>query len=285
MITHVAVGKMTEHDGHAVEPALDDVQARGITPESMLGDTHYGSNDVIAKASDRGVELMAPSMPPKGSQQGKYSLEDFELDEEGRMLRCPQGHAPVETHISEKRLQASFDLTLCSGCPMHALCPGSDTRKGGRWQYTHERVRQRARRKREACAAFRDPYRWRAGTEGTMSRLKHQMGMGTLRVRGLGAVTYRVFLCVLGLNIFRVAAWKRRISGTAPRWLHFVCVILTGWIGPVEAVAWDRVNHTKCSSIGDFLPPHQLLTISPGWIPLQGVYESGRPLTRSQIKL
>lgn len=103
MITHVAVGKMTRHDGHAVEPALDDLEERGIPPASMLGDTPYGSNDVIAKAGDRGVELIAPSMPPKGSRQGKYSLEDFELDEEGRMLRCPQGQAPLETHISEKR--------------------------------------------------------------------------------------------------------------------------------------------------------------------------------------
>ena len=71
-----------------------------------------------------------------------------------------------------------------------------------------ERVKQRARRLSQQSAAFRDRYRWRAGIEGTISRLKHQMGLAQLRVRGQGAVQYRVLLRALGLNIHRVAAWR-----------------------------------------------------------------------------
>ncbi len=107
--------------------------------------------------------------------------------------------------MSKKRLQVRFAIDVCDQCPLQARCPihGKD-----RLQYTHERVKQRARRLSQQSAAFRDRYRWRAGIEGTISRLKHQMGLAQLRVRGQGAVQYRVLLRALGLNIHRVAAWR-----------------------------------------------------------------------------
>jgi Transposase DDE domain len=57
--------------------------------------------------------------------------------------------------------------------------------------------------------AFKDRYRWRAGIEATMSRLNHQMDLARLRIRGMAAVKYTVFLQALGLNVFRVAACVR----------------------------------------------------------------------------
>lgn len=50
-------------------------------------------------------------------------------------------------------------------------------------------------------------HRGRAGIEGTISRLKHQMGLANVRVRGMMAVSYAVLLRALGLNIRRVAAF------------------------------------------------------------------------------
>jgi hypothetical protein len=41
-----------------------------------------------------------------------------------------------------------------------------------------------------------------------MSRLKYQMRLGSLRVRGRASVAYRTFLRALGLNIHRVAAYR-----------------------------------------------------------------------------
>jgi hypothetical protein len=42
-----------------------------------------------------------------------------------------------------------------------------------------------------------------------MSRLKHHMQLACLRVRGMGAVRYAVFLRALGLDIHRVAVRRR----------------------------------------------------------------------------
>jgi hypothetical protein len=157
-----------------------------------------------------GLTLLAPAMPPKGAKQGQLTLEDFTLDEIGRVISCPQGHTPVWTSVSETKLAVRFDPVSYQECPSTDHCPGSaapQAKREARWQYTHERVAQCKRRLAEQLPPFRTRYRWRAGIEATMSRLKHQMHLARLRVRGMAAIQYTVFLRALGLNIWRVAAW------------------------------------------------------------------------------
>ena len=75
-----------------------------------------------------------------------------------------------------------------------------------RFQYTPTRAKNQKRRLYESSDAFREIYRWRAGIEATMSRLKHQMKLANLRIRGMPAMRYTVNLRALGLNIRRCAA-------------------------------------------------------------------------------
>lgn len=75
-----------------------------------------------------------------------------------------------------------------------------------RFQYTPTRAENQKRRLFEASDAFREIYRWRAGIEATMSRLKYQMNLAHLRVRGMPAMRYTANLRALGLNIRRCAA-------------------------------------------------------------------------------
>lgn len=206
LITHVRVHKMTHHDGRQLEHALRDVTQRQARPEILLADTHYGSTENVASATEQGVELISPAMPAKGSKSGRLTLEQFALAEDGTVARCPAGHAPLSVSLSKSRLEASFDPSICSSCPDQAQCPSQTTRHRGarsRLQYTPERIPQRARRLAEQQDRFRERYRWRAGVEATMSRLKHQMGLASLRVRGMKSVRYTTFLRALCLNLQR----------------------------------------------------------------------------------
>ncbi len=213
LITHVAVDKLTMHDQDAWEPALDDADRRGFKPKELLADSHYGSNNCLAKGRERAVEIVSPAMTAKGKLQGKLTLEDFELDSEGRVLRCPAGREPMETSVADVRIQVLFDPVVCESCPHKDNCPAAAVgRNEPRWQYTHDRVKQRERRRKDSRDEFRGRYRWRAGIEGTMSRFKYQMGMARLRVRGMAKVTYVAMLRALGLNIQRVAAYRAAIG-------------------------------------------------------------------------
>ena len=208
LITAVSINPMTTHDGHTLAATLDDAAARDLGPSQVLGDTHYGVGDNPQQARQRGVELIAPAQPPKAYLQGKLSLEHFELDERGQVVRCPAGHGPLANSASVKNFQAKFDQHLCHTCPLRPNCPVQRPRGDGtmRLQYDAARLAMFRRRKSEQQESFTGRYRWRAGIEGTMSRLKHWMGLGMLRVRGLAAVTYHAVLAALGLNILRCAA-------------------------------------------------------------------------------
>ena len=209
LITHVAVTEMTAHDKHALEPALDDTKGRGVKPETLLADSHYGSSECLEKGHERGVEIVAPAQTPKGKLQGKFTLEDFELDRSGRVTRCPSGVMPASTSMSAEKIQVVFPADACAKCSLLSRCPAAAIgRNSQRWQYTPDRVKKRARRLAERNDQFRNQYRWRAGVEATMSRFKYQMGMARLRVRGMASVTYTAVLRALGMNIRRVAAFR-----------------------------------------------------------------------------
>jgi len=211
LITHVSVHKMTVQDTRRLTPAVDDVEQRGVQPEQLLADSHYGSNDHMQNMADRNIELVSPAMPPKGSKQDRLTLEQFELDGRGLIVRCPAGHQPLTATHGEKKVQARFDDATCQSCPLLTSCPVRTSLMRGssaRWQYTHQRVAMRERRLADQSKAFKQVYRWRAGIEATMSRLKHQMRLAHMRVRGAAAVTYRVMLRALGLNIHRCAMWQ-----------------------------------------------------------------------------
>lgn len=218
LITFVTVHKMTRHDGHFLEEALDGLDGRGLKPGTLLADTHYGYADNMALAKERDVRLFASAQTARGAFQGRLTLEDFSLDDEGLVLTCPRGEAPVSASTADAKLQARFDLAACRVCPDMDRCPVRAARYKGRFarfQYTPERVAHRARRLFEETDAFRDVYRWRAGIEATMSRLKLQMNLGSLRIRGMPAIRHVVHLRALGLNIRRCTAARNQTRASA----------------------------------------------------------------------
>ena len=209
LITHVAIHKMTVHDGYRLPDALDDLAERSLTPAVMLGDSHYGSAGNMALAREQNIDLVAPARPAKGASSGRLTLEEFIPDDEGLVLRCPNSVEPVSVSAGRAKLQARFDLTICRACPDIERCPVQAAKRDGqvaRFQYTPARAANQRRRRYEESEAFRDTYRWRAGIEATMSRLKYQMNLTHLRARGMPAMHYVVNLRALGLNIRRCAA-------------------------------------------------------------------------------
>ncbi|CAI8977934.1 protein of unknown function [Methylocaldum szegediense] len=153
---------------------------------------------------------MAPVQKAKGSLRGKLNLEPFDVDGAGLIVQCPGGYAPKSVSSSRTRLQAVFSASTCDACPLKPRClvntPSSRSGQHYRIQYLPSRPRLRTLRLCEKTPVFREAYRWRAGIEATMSRLKHQMNLGKLRVRGMASVSYAVFLRTLGLNIGRCTA-------------------------------------------------------------------------------
>lgn len=136
-------GVISPADSDALVPALDDTDSRHISPQELLADSHDGSTECLEKGESRGVKIISPAQTAKGTKQGKLTLEDYVLDDEGRVMRCPAGHAPVETSVADIRLQVLFDPIVCGACAHKDRCPTAAVgRSSPRYQYTHERVQR-----------------------------------------------------------------------------------------------------------------------------------------------
>ncbi len=204
LITHVEVESAHESDANALIPAIESTQERDLGPRKVLADSLYGSDDNVQTAKDKGVEAISP---PMGSEkEGTLNLGDFETGKCGKVIRCPQGHAPIHTKKKKDRHCAAFDLSHCENCPNREICPVKPGKKAFSFRYNDKQLRIALRREEVQTDEFKDCYRWRAGVEATMSEYDRRTGVKHLRVRGMKSVRYSATLKALGLNILRAAA-------------------------------------------------------------------------------
>jgi hypothetical protein len=216
LITHVEVERACAHDAKALPPAIEDANRAGLSPKTLLADSHYGGDENMQTAESLGVELVSPAMP--GSRKDGPDLADFRYDERGTVAACPAGHAPVkaEYYGDTGRHSASFALELCAVCPLAEKCAAKPGKKYRYLRYPDKEQRLAVRRAVEKTDAFVEQYRWRAGVEATMSQYDRLTGVKRLRVRGLPNVRFCAVLKAAGLNLLRAARVmlaRKRASG------------------------------------------------------------------------
>ena len=209
LITHVFVEPAHVSDTHALLPAIEDTQARGLSAKSTLADAAYGSDDNVIRAQALGVEVVAPSM--KGNSTKSVDLSEFAFDDSGCVTGCPQGQAPQKlTHKEKKgRYVACFAIECCRNCPRVADCAVKPGKKYYYLRYHSKHYRLALRRCFERTDEFIERYRWRAGVEASMSEYATLTGVKRLRVRGLAAVRYGAVIKAVGLNLMRAARVQR----------------------------------------------------------------------------
>jgi hypothetical protein len=217
LITHVEVEPAHLSDVHALIPALESTQERGLAPEEVLADSLYGSDENTRKAQDLGVEVVSPVMgTPKEEVLG---LADFPQTDKGKIAACPAGHAPVKFKQGKKNaVSVAFASEHCNVCPLRERCPVHPGKKRHYLRFDLKALRIAGRRAREHTPEFKDKYRWRSGVESTFSEMDKMTGVKRLRVRGLSAVGYCARLKAIGVNLFRAARVKRALDAlrTAP---------------------------------------------------------------------
>lgn len=214
LITHVNVQSACESDTNALIPTIESADERGLAPDELLADSLYGSNDNCETAKRLGTEVIAPTM---GSQkEDVIALSDFTFSEKGKVISCPEGHAPVSTKHKKNRHIAAFKIGHCSTCPKRDKCPVKAGKKYYYLRYQDKVWRIAMRRAYEKTNKFKDKYRWRAGVEATMSEYDRKTGVKNLRVRGMEAVRFCATLKAVGINIFRATAVRNAKTSPKP---------------------------------------------------------------------
>ena len=210
LITHVQVESAHESDANALIPAIESTKHRNLSPEEVLADSLYGSDENCQEAKQLGVDLVAPTMGSK--KESSISLSDFEVTEKGTIVSCPQGHKPMRTKKKKIRHTVAFDSQQCINCPNQNSCPVKPGKKHHYLRYTDKEMRLSKRRAYEQTDEFKDRYRWRSGSEATVSEYDRRTGVKHLRVRGFKAVRFCATLKAIGVNIFRATAVRKAVN-------------------------------------------------------------------------
>jgi hypothetical protein len=206
LITHVSVESAAVHDSHALLPAIESTNERGLAPEELLCDSLYGSDDNCDAARRQGVDVVSPVM---GATEKSHGLASFCFNDQGQVTSCAEGRKPVKVKKRKNRYTAVFSADDCDNCPFQSQCAVKQRKKGYYLNYTDKEHRCAQRRLYEQTDQFQDRYRWRAGIEATMSAYDRSTGVKRLRVRGLKAVRFCSVLKALAVNILRATAVRK----------------------------------------------------------------------------
>ena len=210
----------SEHDANALKPMLEQLKEQELLPESMLADTAYGSDDNVRLAEAMEVELVSPVAGPKGEEKVEetsptadatpalepLSIDDFAIDERtGKVNACPAGKIPLTVLHDAESQTTTIEMHPedCKACPFFDACPMQ--KKGSKFEmsYTDKQRRLEERRREQQTKPFQKRYAKRSGMESTNSGLKRRLGLGELRVRGMKAVAYALYLRVAGWNLLQ----------------------------------------------------------------------------------
>ncbi|MCP4146555.1 MAG: hypothetical protein GY757_02290 [bacterium] len=207
LITYVETEKACQSDALALIPAIESVEERELGAKEVKADSLYGSDDNIEAAKAKGVEVVAPTMG--AGKKKDITLADFEFSDDGHVVSCPKGNKPSMSVENDGRSVQGFCPVTCAGCPCVNDCPVKTGKKYYYLRYNQKEQRLARRRQYEQTDEFKDRYRWRAGSEATMSEFDRRTGVKHLRVRGFKAVRYCAALKAVGINLFRAAAVLR----------------------------------------------------------------------------
>jgi Transposase domain (DUF772)/Transposase DDE domain len=108
-----------EHSDAAVGIEL---LAEESDPVQVLGDSAYGTGELLAAAADGGHTAIIKPWPLRPAVDGGFTLDEFTVDEAAGTVTCPNG---LTARITRARM-AIFGAR-CRECPLRARCTASAT--------------------------------------------------------------------------------------------------------------------------------------------------------------
>jgi IS5 family transposase len=118
----------------------------------VLGDSAYGSGEMLTSLGDAGHVALIKPMPLNRAVAGGFTIDDFSIDYQERTATCPAG----QTRSISPKGNVTFGA-ICSGCPLRERCTKA---KDGRKMIigVHDQIK-RAHRVKATEPEFQSVYR------------------------------------------------------------------------------------------------------------------------------
>jgi len=194
---------------------IDRVEVKnGITPNRLIGDTAYGTGEMVDwMVDEKGIEPHVPLWEKSERSDGTFSISEFTYDAEANHYRCPADKLLLHgaRQFKKKRLgitKANTKIyraaqTDCQTCRLKPqCCPNTPTRKIARSIYEEARNVVREINKTESYDRSRDE---RKKVEMLFAHMKRILKVDRLRLRGPTGAHDEFVLTATAQNLRRMA--------------------------------------------------------------------------------
>ncbi len=215
LIVHGETTLATTEDHEVVAPLLEQERKLGRAPEEMYVDMGYTSGPLLVQQASLGTRLIGPVATSSSWQQREqrgFAPQDFELDWQEQVARCPQGQRSQSWSEGEDKrgkpiTVIQFAKAVCQDCPMRSCCTRSPD--GRSLTLGREPVQQalEQRRREQVTPAFQKQYARRAGVEATISQGVRTKGLRQARYRGQDKVHLHHLRIAAAINVVRIDHW------------------------------------------------------------------------------
>lgn len=206
----------------ATQTMIDRVEDQfGIKPKRLVGDTNYGTADILAwLVNEKEISPHVPVWDKSDRADGTLSRTDFVWDAEADEYRCPEGKTlrknwrPFKnprTHINQDNfIRYRAKESDCAVCPSKAqCCPNASIRKISR--SVHEDARDVARQI-ALTPEYQQSMRERKKVEMLFAHLKRILQLNKLRLRGMSGAQDEFLLAATAQNLRRMAKWLMPVA-------------------------------------------------------------------------
>jgi transposase len=207
---------------HATQTMIDRVEDQfGMKPKRLVGDTNYGSADILAwLVNEKNIAPHVPVWDKSDRTDGTLSRIDFVWNAEADEYRCPEGKAlrknwrpykTPRTHIAKDNfIRYRSKESDCAVCPRKdQCCPNASIRKIPR--SVHEDARDVARQI-ALTPAYEASMRERKKVEMLFAHLKSILKIDKLRLRGFSGAQDEFLLAATAQNLRRMAKWLTPVA-------------------------------------------------------------------------
>ena len=211
MVTHPAY---QSDEAGALQMEAEQAAMGLEKPPVQYVDGAYVSAQKLVEAQAQGRELIGPAQPAM-QKDGRFTVEDFQINVEGREALCPAGKTNTQCSRLEAELGGKVSYrfefsTHCHDCLLRDRCVGQDQRHRTLVVGEYHTALQ-ARRQEQQTGAFKERMKHRNAIEGTQSELVRGHGLRQARYRGLAKVGLQNYFIGAACNVkrwIRLEAWK-----------------------------------------------------------------------------
>lgn len=182
---------------------VEQVEKRGLRPESLGADKAYGNGEFLAWLLARGVQPHIPVIDRRHQTGGHLTRDQFRYEPVQNVFYCPEGK-PLRYRGQHRRMHGSSYCSTaaqCPACPQKQRCTPAAYRK--LFVHWHEPARETARAL-AGTPAYKLSLRARYKIEALFAELKQRIRLPRVRLRRLWNVSEQFLLAATAQNLKRL---------------------------------------------------------------------------------